>query len=57
MERVGGPSDPPAVRPLIEVELYIKNERGELNESKPMVLNFKISSQPMTSEGLMADHI
>ena len=32
----GGPSDPPAVRPLMELDLREKNERVALNESKPM---------------------
>ena len=53
VERVGGgggPSDPPAVRPLRDFELRGKNERAALNERKPMVPKFKVSGQPMTSE-------
>ena len=54
VERIGegeGPSDPPAVRPPMELELRRKkNERVALNEKKPMVPNFQVSDQPMTSE-------
>ena len=54
VERLGGGEGsvgPPAVRPLMEVELRgKKNERVALNERKPMVPNFKVSVQLMTSE-------
>ena len=35
--------DPPAVRPLMDLELRGKNERVALNERKPMVSKFKVS--------------
>ena len=41
---------PPAVRPLMELELRGKNECVTRNERKPMALNFKKSGQLMTSE-------
>ena len=46
----GGPSDPPAVRPLTDLELRGKKEHIALNERKPMVPNFKVSGQPMPSD-------
>ena len=46
----GGPSDPPAVRPLMDLELCGENERIALNERKPMVFKFKVPFQPMASE-------
>ena len=42
--------DPPAVRPLMVLELREKNERVARNERKPMVSNFMILGQPVTSE-------
>ena len=42
--------DPPVVRPLMVLELRGKNERVARNERKPMVPNFMILSQPVTSE-------
>ena len=52
VERLGGEGSvvPTAVRPLMELELREKNERATLNERKPMVPNFKVSVQLMTSE-------
>ena len=50
VERVGGSVGPPAVRPLMDLELRRKNERVARNERKPIVSNFKVSGQPMTSE-------
>ena len=41
---------PPRVWPLIELELCEKNGRVGLYERKPMVPNFRVSGQPMTSE-------
>ena len=42
---------PPRVWPLIELELREKkNERVGLYKRKPVVPNFKVSGQPMTSE-------
>ena len=46
----GGCYDPPRVWPLIELELRETNERAGLHERKPMVPNFKVTGQPMTSE-------
>ena len=45
----GGPLDPVAIRPLMELELCGKNERVAPNERKPMVSYFKVPGQPMTS--------
>ena len=42
--------DPPAVQPLMVLELRRKNERVARNERKPMVSNFMVLGQPMTSE-------
>ena len=53
VERVGGGGGsvgPPAVRPLMDLEHRGKNERVALNERKPMVPDFKVSGQPMTSD-------
>ena len=48
--RGGGVGPLPAVRPLMDLELRgEKNARIALNERKPMVPNFRVSSQPMTS--------
>ena len=41
---------PPAVRPLMVLELRRKNERVARNERRPMVSNFMILGQPVTSE-------
>ena len=41
---------PQRVWPLIELELRGINERVGLHERKPMVPNFNVSGQPMTSE-------
>ena len=46
----GGPSGPPVVRPPMKLELYIKKERAALDKRKPVVPNFKVSGQPVTSE-------
>ena len=37
--------DPPAVRPLMVLELRGKNERVARNERKPMVSNFMVLGQ------------
>ena len=52
VERLGerGPSEPPAVRPLMDLELCEKNERVVRSERKPIAHNFKVSGQLMTSE-------
>ena len=42
--------DPPAVRPLMVLQLCGKNERVARNEKKPMVSNFMVLGQPVTSE-------
>ena len=41
---------PPRVWPLIKLELRGKNERVGIHERKPMVPNFNVLGQPMTSE-------
>ena len=41
--------DPPAVRPLMVLELRGKNEHVAGNERKPMVSNFMVLGQPVTS--------
>ena len=46
----GGIRPPPRVWPLIELELRGKNERVGLYERKPMIPNFNVSVQLMTSE-------
>ena len=46
----GGDTTPPRVWPLIELELRGKNERVGLYERKPMVPNFNVSGQLMTSD-------
>ena len=45
-----GPSDPTSRSAPDGVTPSQKNERVALNERKPMVPNFKVSDQPMTSE-------
>ena len=49
-ERVRESVGPPAVRSLMELEHRKKNESAALYERKPIVPNFKVSGQPMTSE-------
>ena len=46
----GSVGHPPAVRLLMVLELRGKNERVARNERKPMVSNFMILGQPVTSE-------
>ena len=46
----GGSVGPPVVRPLMILELRDKNERVARNEKKPMVSNFMVLGQPVTSE-------
>ena len=41
---------PPAVRPLMVLELRGKNERVACNERMPMVSDFMVLRQPVTSE-------
>ena len=41
---------PPAVRPLMKLELRVKYERIAFNKRKPMIPNFKVSGQPITPE-------
>ena len=52
VERVGGGGrlDPPAVWPLIVLERRGKNQRVARHETKPMVPDFKVLGQPVTSE-------
>ena len=42
--------DPPAVRPLVDLELREKNERAARDERKTMVSNFKVPCNWMTSQ-------
>ena len=42
--------DPPAVRPLMVLELRGKNESVARNERKPMVSNFMVLGQLVASE-------
>ena len=50
--------DPPAVRPLMVLELRGKIERVAPNERKPMVFNFMVLGQPVISgDGDLADAI
>ena len=42
--------DPPAVRPLMELEICEKNERMARNEKKPMLPNFKVLGYWLTCQ-------
>ena len=53
----GGPLDPPTVRPLMVLELGGKSERVARNERMPMVSNFMVLGQPVTSEVRSNTHI
>ena len=45
---------PPAVRPLMVLELGGKNEHVARNERKPLVSNFMVLGQPVTTGALNA---
>ena len=48
--RGGGWYDPPAVRPLIELARRDKDDHVGRDERKPMIPDFKVSGQMVTSE-------
>ena len=53
----GGGVGPPAVRPMMVLELREKNERVARNERKPIVSSIMVLGQPVTSEVRSNTHI